>query len=145
MEKTKHPYLKDILKTTAKVALIAGVTLVATPYTFGFAAGLINSIWAGYAAGAVTFGLGAWCTGKTLFKDIVTMRGRVKKQQQEEELQARLQAIEEKLEKLQVKEINLPEKESQEEVKVPQRKKPLRRGKFNPMHWRRFRQYDRAA
>ena len=97
---TKHPYLKEILKTTAKVALIAGVTLVAAPAAFGFAAGFFNMMLAGQIAGGVTLGVGALITAKTLIKDIVTMHGRVKKQQQEEQMQERLSRLQEELEKL---------------------------------------------
>ena len=85
--KTKHPYLKEILKTTGKVALIAGLTAVATPYLFGFATGLFNMITAGYIAGALTLGAGTLIAAKTLIKDTVTMRERVEKKRQEERLE----------------------------------------------------------
>ena len=39
--KTKA-YLKEILKTTAKVALMGAATVAAGVYTFGFAAGFFN-------------------------------------------------------------------------------------------------------
>ena len=80
MEKTKHPYLKEILKTIAKVALIGGITLVAMPYTFGFAAGLFNLMAAGYIAGAATGLAGAYTAVKLAIKDAMTIRERIKKQ-----------------------------------------------------------------
>jgi len=112
MEMAKHPYLKEALKTTAKVALITGVTLVATPYVFGFATGLFNLMAAGYIAGGVTLGAGTLMAAKTLVTDIITMRKRVQKQQQEEWTRVHVERLREELKKLR-------EKQQQDQV-LPQ-------------------------
>lgn len=96
MKKTKHPYLKEILKTTAKVALMAAGTLVAIPCAFGFFGRLFNIMAVGSIAGWITLGVGTLLTARTLIKDIVTMRKRVEKQRQEE----RLERLREELQKL---------------------------------------------
>ena len=148
MEKTKHPYLKDILKTVGKVALIAGVTAIATPYLFGFAAGLFNAMFMGYVAGYATAGFGAYTAVKTACKDILTMRERVKKQQQEEHVNQKLEELTTKLNKFESKTTRPKEKQIQPNVKVVQQqpdKKIKWKPKWKPLFWRRAKQYDKAA
>ena len=98
--KQKYPYLKQILKTVAKTALLAGATLILTPYTFGFAAGLTNTLAAGYVAGIATLGFGAFKTIKTFVNDVATMGERVKAQQREDYIDSRFEKIENDLSNL---------------------------------------------
>ena len=98
------------------MALIAGVTLVATPYLFGFATGLFNMMAAGYIVGGATLGLGTLMAVKTLFTDIITMRKRVKKQQQEEQNQERLERLRQELEKLREEHKNSAEHQDPKEL-----------------------------
>ena len=145
--KTKHPYLKEILKTTAKVALIAGATVVATPYVFGFAAGLFNMMVAGYVAGYATAGIGAYAAIKTAVKDALTMRERVKKQQREEHVDEQLAELKEEVKKIRPQKVaaHTKGKKIQPKVAKEQPKKKFKGIKFNPLFWKKAKEYDRAA
>lgn len=144
MTTTKHPYLKEILKTTAKVGLLAGATVLATPYVFGFAAGLLNLLAAGYVAGGMVAGIGTWATLKTLVKDMITLRPRVQQKLREERIDTRL----ERLEQLEQKMTRLmpqkePPKDLQPVLAEPKKERPLQ--KRDLLKMRRMKDYQRAA
>ncbi|MGN0919895.1 MAG: hypothetical protein ACI4OR_03985 [Alphaproteobacteria bacterium] len=144
--KTKHPYLKEILKTTAKVALIAGATAVLTPYAFGLAAGFFNMMVAGYAAGYAVAGIGTYQALKTAVKDTLQIRERVKKQQREEYVDEQLNEIKKELKKIQPQKMTLSkEKEIQPEVSPEKPKNKTKGIKGNPFLWKKAKDYDRAA
>lgn len=146
MNKTTRYYLKDILKTTGKVALLAGVTAVATPYAFGFAAGFFNSMFAGYIVGGSVLGIGAWKTVKTLAKDVISIRSRVKKKQEEEELKEHLKEVREAVKEIKAKKAHQKDTEKQPEVIEEQEVAPkTKKRKINPFLWKRGERYDRAA
>ena len=144
--KTKHPYLKEILKTTAKVALIAGATVVATPYVFGFAAGLFNLMAAGYVAGYTVAGLGTYAGIKTLVKDIFTMKKRVEKKQREEYVDEQLAELKKGQKKDHPQKVaRIKEKQSQREEVQRQINAKIKEKKFNPLFWKKTKEYDRVA
>ena len=147
MEKTKHPYLKQILKTTAKIALIGGITVVAMPYTFGFAAGLFNLMAAGYVAGTATGLAGAYTALKVASKDIVTMHERVKKLQREEHIDEQLEKLDKEIKKIQPKIVPQQGQQIQPQVNTIQEpaKKTTKWKKINPLFWKKARTYDKAA
>jgi len=147
--KTKHPYLKEILKTTAKVALIAaGTYFFAAPFAWGLTATVLNATTAAEVAELAVTCFGAYAAAKTAIKDIFTMRERVKKQQREEYVDEQLAELKKGLKK------NHPQKADhtkgrqiqpkvfQEQV---QPKKDLKWKKFNPFLWKKNKEYDRAA
>ena len=143
---TKYPYLKEILKTTAKVALIAGATVVATPYAFGFAAGLFNLMAAGYVAGYAVAGAGTYLGIKTLVKDIFTIRKHVKEQQREEYLDEQLAKLKkgQKKDHLQRADRTKEKQNQKEDIQKPINTK-IKWKKFNPLFWKKAKEYDRAA
>ena len=150
MKKTKHPYLKEILKTTTKVALIVGATAVATPYAFGFLAGFTNLLPAGYAAGVLTAGIGAYTAIKTALTDAFTMRARVKQKQREEYINAQLEELRKKLEE-QNQTRHLTHKKQPQMIeykpeKVTKKAKKVTQHKTNVMpKMRSIKQYNPAA
>ena len=141
MTTTKHPYLKEILKTTAKVGLLAGAAVLATPYVFGFAAGLLNLLAAGYVAGGMVAGIGTWVTLKTLVKDMITLRPRVQQKLREERIDTRLGRLEQKMTRLMPP--KEPPKDWQPVLPEPKKERPLQ--KRDLLKMRRMKDYQRAA
>ena len=142
----KTGYFKEILKTTAKVALIAGVTAVAAPYAFGFAVGFFNLMAAGYVAGAAVTAIGAVSAVKTLVKDVTTMRERVKKQQREEYVDEKLEELNKNIKRMQPNRLQpsmtrlyTNQKDTKTAVQGKKKKIP------NLIFWKKGKQLDRAA
>ena len=154
MEKTKHPYLKEILKTTAKVALIVGGTyFFVAPFIAGATAVFLNMLTAGTVAEIAVDCAGAYIAVKTLAKDVSTMRERVKKQQREERVDEELEELK-KLRAAQTKTTRPKQKEigakikGQQELskeKEPLTPHPKKRLKINPLFFLKKKRYDRAA
>ena len=92
-------YLKEILKTTAKVVLIGGATLIATPVVFGYVATFFNLMLPGCIAGGAVLCAGTYIAAKTFIKDVFAIRERVKKQQREEYVDGQLAEIKKELKK----------------------------------------------
>lgn len=146
---TKHPYLKEILKTTAKVALIAaGTYFVAAPFVWGLTATVLNAAAVADAAEAVVLCLGGYEAVKTAIKDIFTMRERVKKKQREEYVDEQLNELNKKVEKGNLQE-KTPLKQKEVHPKTTQKERPtpkkIKWKKIKPLFWKRSKEYDRAA
>ena len=144
-------YLKEILKTTAKVTLIAGGTyFFAAPFALGLTATLLNAMTAGEIAAGVVTCLGGYAAIKTAVKDVLTMRERVEKKQREEHVDKELGELKEGLKKITPKKTEKTngkqiQHETTQEQEPPQKKKRKWR-KINPLFWRRTKkEYDRAA
>ena len=142
MKTTKHPYLKDILKTTAKTALWLGVTAVATPYAVGFVAGLTNILTAGYVAGGMTVALGFYKSVKTWVTGIASMRQRVAQQERDEHQQEQLAKLQAELAKMKENTHSQPPVQNQSEISQQQEETDSRRILHNMPH---SKDYDRAA
>ncbi len=138
MTTTKHPYLKEILKTTAKVALLAGATVALGAFAFEFGAVYFNTLLAGYLAGGVVATVGTYSTIKTLIKNLTALPKRVAKQKEEEQLNQRFEKIDQKLEQLEK-----TQQKTQAQTEMP---RLLARHHLNPMAQnRRQKQYEDAA
>ena len=115
-------YLKEILKTTAKVILIAGVTyFFAAPFALGFTATLFNAMTAGQVAGAVVTCLGGYAAIKTAVKDALTMHERIEKKQREKHVDEELTGLKKEIKKLK------PQKNPQVKGKEDRHKTPQTR------------------
>ena len=145
MTKTKHPYLKEILKTTAKVALIAaGTYFVAAPFIADATAVFLNMFTAGTVAEIAVNCVGAYVAVKTLAKDIFTMRERVQKQQREEHVDKQLEELKNGLKKKRPPKATNSQKK-QIQPKTTQKQAQTKKKMWNPLLWRKAKEYDRAA
>lgn len=147
MKKTWQ-YFKEILKTTAKVTLIAGATyFFAAPFALGFTATLFNAMTAGQIAGAIVTCLGGYAALKTGINDIVTMKERVDKKQREKHVDKELNDLKKGIKKITPKK-NVPVVENRNQHKADQKtapKKKMHLRKFNPFFWKKTKEYQRAA
>lgn len=150
---TKHPYLKEILKTTTKVALIAGATyFFAAPFVWGLTATVLNAMTAAEVAEIATLCAGGYVAVKTAIKDIFTMRERVQKQQREEHVDERLDKLEKEQKKGRPQKVTAHSKEKKIQPKTTQKEvQPQKKSKWkiNPFFLsrikQRLREHDRAA
>ena len=143
----KTGYLKEILKTTAKVALIAGATyFLAAPFALGVTATLLNTIYAGQIAEAAVLCLGGYAAVKTAVKDISTMKERVEKQKREEHVDEQLEELKKDVKKVTPKKtvyMNTNGKETKIHRNPDQKKTMIR--KINPFYWKHTKEHNRAA
>lgn len=147
--KTKHPYLKEILKTVGKVALIAGATyFCAAPFVWGLTATVLNAMTAAEVAEIATLCVGGYIAAKTAIKDIFTMRERVQKQQREEYVDEQLAELRKGQKKNHPQKVTHSRgKQIQPRIgqKQVQHNKGVKWKKLNPLFWKKAKEYDRAA
>ena len=140
-------YLKEILKTTVKVAAIGAVTYLAAPFALGFVATMLNAMVAGEVAAAAVMGVGAYTAFKVASKDILTMSERIEKKEREEHVDEQLTDLKKELKKVQPKKATHTEEKEVEPKTVQKRIQPKKKGKWkiNPFLRKRAREYERAA
>lgn len=71
--------MRHAVKIIVKVLAVVVVVAIATPYLFGFASGLFNSLSAGYIASSLVVCIGFFAIGHIIFNDMRRLRGGMKK------------------------------------------------------------------